>query len=342
MRCICICVCLAVESSLPMDTVHKLYAHLGKIIASSTTIDEIISGIMREIEIFFNPEHWSLLRVDDQSDELFFVAIKGTLFDKVKNIRLRIGEGIAGKVVLEKKSRFVPDTDKEPNFSRRVDEATGFHTKSIIAVPLLFGSHIFGVIEVVNKLDGGTYTVEDHLILRTIADFSAIAFHNNKMYEDMKEMAFHDSLTGVYNRAKLNKIIEERSSLNSPERRKSTPGTSIVFILDLDKFKEINDSHSHRGGDKVLKDIAQRLSVLIRSTDKVFRVGGDEFMILLEPEGDPASAIERVSESLKTILNESPHWSIPYSFCWGMATGPRSQLEEIIHEADLQMYKQKR
>lgn len=324
-----------------MGSIHQLYAELGKVIASATTIDEIVKGIMREVEIYFNPEHWSILRVDDQSNELFFVAIKGTNFEMVKNIRLKVGEGIAGSVVREKHSKFVPDTSKEPNFSTKVDEATGFQTRSIIAVPLIFRDHVFGVIEVVNKLDGNAYSVEDHIVLRTIADFAAIAFYNNKLFEDMKEMAFRDSLTGVYNRAKLHKIIDNRKTTTSHERRKHSAAVSIIFLIDLNNFKKINDSHGHQGGDRVLNNIAARLKGLIREQDYVFRIGGDEFLLLIETEDNPSGAILRISESLKSINIDCLQWKIPYSFCWGMASGPGGDLESVIHKADLDMYTQK-
>lgn len=325
------------------ENIHTLYANIGKVIVSAVNIDDIVEGVMHEVEVYFHPEHWSLIRLDETTNELFFVSIRGTDFDKVKDIRLKLGEGIAGTVALTRKSRFVPDTSKDPSFSTKVDDSIGFVTKSIIAVPLVFHDKVYGVLEVINKAGGGNYTEKEHTVLKTIADFSAIAFYNAGLFEQMESLATRDSLTGAYNRAKLNLDIDQRN--NEKERRSEdeTHLFSAVFMIDLNKFKPINDKFGHRAGDKVLQNIVTRLQQVTREEDKVFRIGGDEFLILIDvPDEDSAQkAIVRIDAALQQVKEKTNRAKVPYCFSWGHASGSRHKLEELIHDADLSMYNKK-
>ena len=158
--------------------IKKLYSSIGKIITSSLEFGAIQDAVMEEIHLFFDAENWSLMRLDPNTDELFFVIVKGIDAKAVENIRLGRGEGIAGTVARTRKSIFVPDTSRDKRFSDRVDRATGFKTRSLMAVPVIFGDTLYGVIELVNRGSGGLFTEMEHLILQTIADYAAIAFAN--------------------------------------------------------------------------------------------------------------------------------------------------------------------
>ena len=113
----------------------------------------------------------------------------------------------------------------------------------------------------------------------------------------LAEMAHHDVLTGLPNRL----LITDR--MENSLRQMPRVGQSLaVLFLDLDDFKKINDSHGHQVGDLLLIEIAQRLVNCVRSADTVGRLGGDEFLILLSPAGDPLEAAERVAEKCLQAL----------------------------------------
>jgi len=120
--------------------IKQLYANIGKLITSSLELDKVLEGIMEEVKVFFDAENWSLMRLDPNTDELFFVIVQGIDRKAVENIRLGPGEGIAGMVAKRGQSVFVPDTSADPRFSDRVDRATGFRTRSVMAVPLISGA----------------------------------------------------------------------------------------------------------------------------------------------------------------------------------------------------------
>ena len=106
------------------------------------------------------------MRYDHTSNKLFFVIIEGVNYNKVENINLRLGEGIAGTVVKTGESIFAPDASKDQRFSDKVDKITGFKTESIIAVPIKIKDWVFGVIEIVNRENKEPFTEDEHIILK--------------------------------------------------------------------------------------------------------------------------------------------------------------------------------
>lgn len=315
-----------------------LYASVGKLIASSLDLHDILDGIMEEVRRFFHPSNWSLMRLDPNTGELFFVLADGIDFDQIRDMRLQAGEGIAGFVAQHGEAVFVPDAMGDPRFSSRVDEQTGFVTRSVMAVPLIFQGRTYGVIELINRFDGENFSEQDFVIARTIADFAAIAFANASIYATTRDLAFRDPLTGVFNRSRLDSLRSEWSGRRSDER------ICVVSVLDLDDFKQINDTHGHRAGDRALRYLSEHLQILIRGSDRIFRIGGDEFLILIH--GSDAARLPRILNRLETALTylqrKTEAFQPPYSFSFGLSSGSIQDLDEVIHRADLDMYARKK
>lgn len=315
----------------------KLYSSLGKIITSSLEQQEVLNAVMEEVRLFFSPKNWSLMRYDESSEELFFLIAEGIQFNHIRNIRLKSGEGIAGSVVQTKSPIFVENVKNDPRFSKKVDEKTGFETKTIIAVPMIFRGTVHGVIELVNRFDGSSFSPEDLVILQTIADFTAISLANSDQYEKTKILAFRDSLTGAFNRNKLNHLKGEWFGKAMENQ------IALVALLDLNDFKMINDTYGHKTGDQVLCYFTDILRYVIRGTDKIFRIGGDEFLILVQHENREKiiQTQNRFQETMSVLLKKCKENDPPFYFTWGMSLGPIQKLDELIHEADLSMYASK-
>ncbi|EKR84382.1 sensor domain-containing diguanylate cyclase [Leptospira interrogans] len=315
----------------------KLYSSLGKIITSSLEQQEVLSAVMEEVRLFFSPKNWSLMRYDENSEELFFLIAEGIQFNHIRSIRLKSGEGIAGSVVQTKSPIFVENVKNDPRFSKKVDEKTGFETKTIIAVPMIFRGEVHGVIELVNRFDGSSFSPEDLVILQTIADFTAISLAHSDQYEKTKILAFRDSLTGAFNRNKLNHLKEKWSNRTMENQ------IALVALLDLNGFKMINDTYGHKTGDQVLCYFADILRYVIRGTDKIFRIGGDEFLILVRHENQEKilQIQNRFRETMSVLLKKCKENDPPFNFTWGMSIGSIQKLDELIHEADLSMYASK-
>jgi diguanylate cyclase (GGDEF)-like protein len=323
--------------------VHFLYTEIAKLITSSLEVTEVIDAIMNEVKLYFQPQNWSLLRLDQTTKKLFFVVSDGINKDLLKNIHLNLGEGIAGHVAKFGKSRIVTDASGDAHFSPIIDNLTGFKTLSIIAVPIKFQNQVLGVIELINTLESRPFSDEDLEILEVIADFAAIALTNAMRYEYMSSLAVSDPLTGLYNRARLDKLIKSADETGlSPEEqtRAACDSRIIVACVDVDNLKAINDSYGHRAGDEVLIKTARRIQLCCKDTDFAFRIGGDEFLIV----------IMNVDKNYESVLigclqKELDIHSKPikpgFGFSYGIVAGTKKSLKNLIVEADKQMYKNK-
>ena len=323
--------------------IKKLYSSIGKIITSSLEFPAIQDAIMEEVHLFFDAENWSLMRLDSNTNELYFVIVKGIDARTVENIRLGRGEGIAGTVAKTKKSIFVPDTSKDRRFCDRVDRATGFKTRSILAVPIIFGDILYGVIELVNRGSGGLFTEMEHLILQTIADYAAIAFANAALYEQALERSLSDPLTGLLNHARLEQVLAEAEKPASPRRRRRDDESgAVVVMVDVDDFKSINDGYGHPRGDEVLKEISRRLKSRLRYNDMLFRIGGDEFLAIIPSPLDQAEKIEkRFAREMKKLSHFSMEGGPEVRFSYGTSAGPIQKIRGLIQKADDGMYRHK-
>ncbi len=316
--------------------IKQLYANIGKLIVSSLELEHILEGIMEEVHTYFSPENWSLLRYDPNPEELYFVISHGIDFESVKNVRLKKGEGIAGYVVETKKPVFVPDTSIDNRFTDKIDRITGFRTKSIIAVPMIFRDTIYGVIELINKAQGGVFTSDEYLILKTIADFSAIAFANSLLYEKSATLAVLDPLTGLYNSRKLSELIAIWAK-EEHIRREDTTNIIAVLTFDIKGLNDINNIGGHREGDRILKQVSRVLKCSLRENDSTFRTGGDKFLAIINCDNyfDLKSMVERIIQKIRTItFPDHPHLHIQVSH--GLSIGTRNRLNELIEEAERQ------
>ncbi|MBI5887410.1 MAG: sensor domain-containing diguanylate cyclase [Deltaproteobacteria bacterium] len=330
----------------PAEPVEPAYRHLhlatfneiGKALTSSLDLKEILKVVMENISTLMQPKNWSLLLVDDDRDELRFEIIVGEGAEKLKDLRLKIGEGIAGWVAREKKPLLVPDVDKDPRFSRKGDEISNFKTQSIICVPLVTRGKCLGVIELINKVQHDNFSEDDLLLLTTLADYSAIAIENAMFFKKVEELTITDDLTKLYN----SRFMHNRLEYEVERARRSEHQISLVF-MDLDHFKEINDNFGHLCGSRVLKAAAKLIRDMIRSTDMACRYGGDEFLILM-PETAKDNAIlaaEKLRAALKKhifLTEEGINAQLSGSF--GVASFPddASDKDDLIHKADNAMY----
>lgn len=318
------------------------FSELGKAITSTLDLNEILNIVMEKISDLLQPKNWSLLLVDEEKDELYFEIVVGEGADKVKGIRLKIGEGVAGWVAEKGVSLLVPDVNKDPRFSKKVDESSKFTTKSIIAVPLKSRGKCLGVIELINKMfEQGGFKEEDLLILTTLADYTAIAIENARFFQRIQELTITDDLTRLYNLRHLYRFMEYETER---ARRYKTP-ISIIF-LDMDKFKEINDCYGHMNGSKLLAEMAVLIIKGLRKLDMACRYGGDEFVIVM-PQTSKTQAYQ-AAEKLRITVNEhmflkDEGLNLKITASFGVACMPddAKDTSELICMADKAMYRVK-
>jgi diguanylate cyclase (GGDEF)-like protein/PAS domain S-box-containing protein len=161
-----------------------------------------------------------------------------------------------------------------------------------------------------------------------------------RVQEDMRRRALHDPLTGLANRAMF---IESLERAVHKARRRSAQ-FSVLFV-DLDRFKEVNDSMGHSAGDSLLKAVAERLVTAVRQSDLVARLGGDEFVILIEEHGGPEEVMIVAQKVLAMVSRPVPvDWrEAQISASIGIASFPEDgeDIETLLRNADTAMYQSK-
>src|SRR5258708_29092614 len=127
-----------------------IFHDVAKALTSSLDLDSILQTIMEKMAEYFRPDTWSLLMVDEEHNELYFAIAVGEAAEALKNVRLKVGEGIAGWVAKTGEQVISADVENDPRFAKRIDEATQWETHSVICVPLKSRLRVLGVIQLVN------------------------------------------------------------------------------------------------------------------------------------------------------------------------------------------------
>ena len=295
-------------------TVDELtvFNEIGRTLTSSLDIDQVLASIMDRISALLKPRNWSLLLLDEATNELYFQVFVGKQRDRIRNLRLKVGEGVAGWVAQEKKPVWVTDAYKDPRFTPKVDAATGFETAEILCVPMISKDRVLGVIELINVQEGREPFREGDLkVLGTIADYAAIAIENARNFQRVQELTVTDDVTSLYNSRFLHEVLEHE--LSRAARYKTE--LSVVF-LDLDHFKKVNDEHGHMNGSRLLREVAEVIAGRLRKSDFGVRYGGDEFVVLL-PQTPKKRALE-VARRLRRAL-------VDHEFLEGIDRGSRAK-----------------
>jgi len=314
------------------------FHEIGKALTSTLNLNQVLQLIMEKISNLFSPATWSLLLVDEKTGELHFEIVTGGAAESLKAVRLRPGEGIAGWVALHGEPLVLDDVYKDARFAPRLDEMTNLQTQSVVCVPVKSQDRVLGVIELVNCLGRFSPEYDDLFRLQALADYAAIAIQNARVVQQIHELTITDDCTSLYNSRHLHAVLESeiyRSTRYDYE-------CSIIFI-DLDHFKDVNDTYGHLRGSKLLMELGELIKSDLRMMDFAFRYGGDEFVVLL-PQTTKSKATIVARRLLRLIARHAflsdEALSIYTTASLGVATFPEDARtkSELIHQADEAMY----
>jgi sigma-B regulation protein RsbU (phosphoserine phosphatase) len=161
---------------------------VNALISSSLNLDQILENVMSISKKVMSADASSLMLIDEKTNELVYEVALGSVGEKLKQeFRLKMGQGIAGTVAQDGKPLLIEDVYKHPKFYRGHDEATGYRTKSMIAVPLKVGDRITGVAQVINRLDNNPFDRDDLDLFLALCSMAAIAIENAKMHRTLME-----------------------------------------------------------------------------------------------------------------------------------------------------------
>jgi HD-GYP domain-containing protein (c-di-GMP phosphodiesterase class II) len=165
-----------------IDLLEKLWARAEP---EAKKEEQLIGCIMRMVHNALGSSASSLLLLNENSQELYFKFADGPVGQQLKRLHISRQSGIAGWIVRKGKPLVVNDPERNSNFYRMIDKATGFKTRSIIGVPIIIGNKVIGVIEVLNKTDGTDFTKRDLRTMLCVASTAAMTIENTRMNESL-------------------------------------------------------------------------------------------------------------------------------------------------------------
>jgi diguanylate cyclase (GGDEF)-like protein len=323
------------ESRSPLNDL-LVFHQLARSLTSSFDLDTILRTILEQMEGFIQAELWTLLMVDPTTQELYYAVAAGGQEKALRDLRVKIGEGVAGWVVEHGETLIVPEAEFDPRATHS-GRATRRNVRSVIALPLRGRKGTCGAIEIFNprpeKLTD--YTIA---FLHLLADYAAIAIENSNDVTSIQRLTITDDTTGLYNVRHLYEVLGQELDRSM---RLGQP-LSLAF-LDLDRFKLVNDAHGHLTGSELLARTGQRLRELSRECDFCFRYGGDEFVILM-PGTSAAAAHTLASKTLSALMDtrflmkNGLHLSVSASVGVATSPGDGNTVHAIIGAADTRMY----
>jgi diguanylate cyclase (GGDEF)-like protein len=302
------------EIALPLEVLrlrHELEQrarfadHLHSFSERINTINphEAYDAILRMSTDLLHAERSSLLLFDEASNELAVKAAMGPRAEFAREMRVRMGEGVAGSVLVEGRPLVVRDVESAGHTPAPAERS--YKTKSFISYPISVGGRKVGVLNVTDKAGGGSYDDIDLSLIDSIAPQMALALDRAEWQEKANQfqlMSITDPLTGMLNRRYL---VERLAEELKRSQRHEYPMS--FMMIDIDDFKLYNDRNGHQAGDLALEMTAQCLKSALRGADVASRYGGEEFCILL-----PQTTIEEATAIAERIKRRVLRMRFPH------------------------------
>lgn len=320
------------QKTAELDALRRISINLTSRLEFKSVLETVVSEALNLIK---NTDEASIFLYDE--GKLLFGADLSSKQGENQVVEKLLPNGFTAMVARQKKMIVIEDIKAHPlhNYLSRSKQG------SIIGIPLVIGSHVVGVMNLVRTIEGG-FTDDEIRLIGLLADQAAVAIFNAGRHEEASQEARRDSLTGLPNR----RALDER--LEMEVKRASRSGTHLaVVMMDLDGFKMINDTFGHVIGDQVLCQAFGPLPESLRSTDFLARYGGDELTLVL-PDTDLESArlvIEKVQGKLrKTEIDISETNKVHLDVSGGIAIYPQHGIKasDLLRAADEALYRAKR
>lgn len=301
-----------------------------------TDLDKLLHLILKASKKTMQAEAASLLLIDYSANELYFHEMRGGSRE-VKPVRLKMGQGIAGRVAKTGRPMLVNDAKASKVFFAGADQVSGFETRQVLAVPMRVRKTVIGVLEAINTSSPKGFEPEDLELFTAFAGQAAIAIENARLFN----LVVYDSLTRIFTRRYFDAWFDSEFAR---VRRYQRPLCLLVF--DIDKFKDVNDVHGHAAGDYVLVQTAQLIKTMTRTSDTLARYGGDEFVLALtETPTDRAPLVaDRIRAAVENHVYEFSGASLRATISVGVS-GYRNETDltpkRMLQEADMALYEAK-
>jgi len=315
-----------------LDALKKLSIHLTSSLDLPDVLDAVVSEAMRlvanarDVHIFLY-----------KNKKLTFGAALDSEGNRNKIWAKPRSNGLTYSVARDGEMLVVEDMKNHPLFTNTPADWSG----SIIGIPLKVGNTVVGVMNMARSIRGG-FSDSELQLLKMLSDQAAIAISNASLHQLISRQAYSDTLTGLPNRRALDERLEEEVQA----ARKNNYSFAVI-MMDLDGFKDVNDTYGHPVGDDVLRLVFGSMARGVRNTDFLARYGGDELTLILS-QSDLSSALivaEKITEGMKRIKFKLPDGKrLKLGISGGIAIYPVNARSgpDLLRSADAALYKAKR
>jgi len=320
------------QQSDELDALKKLSVHLTSSLDLPDVLDAVVSEAMRLIANA-RDAHIFLYK----NKKLSFGAALDVEGNRNKGwVKPRLN-GLTYSVARDGDMVIIEDMKDHPLFTNAPAEWVG----SIIGIPLQAGDSVLGVMNLTRSITG-PFSESELQLLRMLSDQAAIAISNASLHQMISHQAYSDTLTGLPNRRALDERLEEEVQ----SARKNNYSFAIV-MMDLDGFKDVNDTYGHPIGDDVLRLVFSQMARGVRNTDFLARYGGDELTLILAQSDMSSSKIvaEKIVEGMKKLKYKLPDGKkLKLGISGGIAIFPVNARNgpDLLRAADAALYKAKK
>jgi len=278
-----------------MIELYILY-QLTRQLSLSLNLNELFERAMTLIQEVLHLDEYSIMLLSEETGLLEIRASRGLSDEIVARGRVKPGQGLSGKVAALGQPVLVADLSNSDTYIYY--PGSGRHKGSYLGIPLLArDGRVLGVLNFHNP-EPASFGEKDLKLYQAAAEQVSVSLDNALTYQITKELTNRDELTKLYNRRYFFERLEKEV-----ERARRYQRRLSLLMIDIDHFKNYNDTFGHLHGDEVLRQLAQTLDKNLRKVDVIARYGGEEFLALL-PETDKRNA-KRVGEKLRKAVEKN-------------------------------------
>jgi Nif-specific regulatory protein len=230
---------------------------VSMLINSTFEINEVLNRIMDSANRVVKAEASSILLIDETQDSLYFHVALGDKGEEVKKFTVKMGEGIAGWVAKNSQPLLVPDVQKDNRWFKDISKKINYQTKSILCVPLKLKDKTIGVLEVINKIGGDSFSLEDQNLLETFSNLAAISIQNARSYQDikfeninLKKEISHEKFPFQF--IGESSIIQEKLEMVA---QVAPTNTTVLLLGESGTGKELFAEHVHQKSSRIGKPL---------------------------------------------------------------------------------------